>query len=138
MIGPSNSRADAIPIDPAASWGVLPSCRERRLAVTYGQGPTSIAGKERGVTGGCPCNLLAVLYFDAGLCLVQVIEGIIQVFLREPILDWQREAQVLARIKGWKSGQGGVEHFEEKHVNLKVTMSPAYCTPRISDENFTG
>lgn len=57
--------------------------------------------------------------------MFQVIEGMIQVFLREPLLDWQREAQVIARIKGWKSGQGGVEQFEETHVNLKVTTT---CT----------
>ncbi|GMH34457.1 hypothetical protein BSKO_02291 [Bryopsis sp. KO-2023] len=53
----------------------------------------------------------------------QVIEGIMEAFLREPLLDWQREAQVLSKIKGKKVAQGDVEHREEMHAQLKVEHS---------------
>lgn len=43
-------------------------------------------------------------------------------FLREPLLDWQREAQLLAKLKGRKIVQGQVEWHEEAHAQLKVIV----------------
>lgn len=42
------------------------------------------------------------------------------VFLQEPLLDWQREAQLLARLKGKKIAQEHIEGHEETHAQLKV------------------
>ena len=60
------------------------------------------------------------------------LQGIMEVFMREPLLDWQREAQTLkAKRSEPRSGQDATsaaelpESEDMSHVNLKVRQACA-------------
>ena len=53
------------------------------------------------------------------------MQGILGVFLREPLLDWLREARAIKRTSRDKDAPLD----EGSHVALKVPLDPCCCLP---------
>lgn len=51
------------------------------------------------------------------------MQGILGVFLREPLAEWQREARILRRAAS-RAAAGNAPADEDAHLALKVRMQP--------------